>query len=152
MQLRSHADGQPVKRFKRKMGYVQSDMCTRYEILNVASAQQWDSLRRMIWWYCAFAHLRRRIACNQWHSQPKSVWGAKMFDFRRIAPFCLRYRLSKHKMTIFAEILVGNMTPCLRLCLKHSNACDRRQIRRTVSDERSRFLFSIRSTRCTRTR
>ena len=40
MQLRSHADGQPVKRFKRKMGYVQSDMCTRYEILNVASAQQ----------------------------------------------------------------------------------------------------------------
>ena len=35
---------------------------------------------------------------NQWRSQPK------MFDFRRITLFCLGYRLSKCKMTIYAKI------------------------------------------------
>jgi len=36
-------------------------------------------------------------------SQPKILEGAKMFDFRRMALFCLGYRLSKHKMTIYAK-------------------------------------------------
>jgi len=30
-----------------------------------------------------------------WPAQ--KFWGAKMFDFRRIALYCLGYRLSKHK-------------------------------------------------------
>jgi len=35
-------------------------------------------------------------------AQPaQKFMGAKMFDFRGITLFCLGYRLSKHKMTIF---------------------------------------------------
>jgi len=41
---------------------------------------------------------------TQWRSQPKN-WGGKMFDFRRITLLCLDKRLSKHKMTIFLNIL-----------------------------------------------
>ena len=32
-----------------------------------------------------------------------------MVDFRRITPFCLGYRLSKHKMTIFLKNFLGAM-------------------------------------------
>jgi len=39
----------------------------------------------------------------QWRSQPKIFFGEKCFDFRRITLFCLGYRLSKHKMTIYAK-------------------------------------------------
>jgi len=45
---------------------------------------------------------------QQWHSQPRNFWGAKMFDFRRITLFCLETRLSKHKMSIFSKNLEGN--------------------------------------------
>ena len=46
--------------------------------------------------------------CDQRRSQPKhlggqKIWGAKMFDFRRVTLFCLEKRLSKHKMTIFSK-------------------------------------------------
>jgi len=34
-----------------------------------------------------------------------------MFDFRPVTLFSLGYRLSKHKMTIFAKNLEGSMTP-----------------------------------------
>jgi len=44
---------------------------------------------------------------NQWRSQPRNFWGAKMFDFRRITLFCLEKRLAKHKMTIFSKNLGG---------------------------------------------
>jgi len=37
-------------------------------------------------------------------ASPKN-WGGKMFDFRQITLFCLRYRFSKHKMTIYAKHL-----------------------------------------------
>ena len=48
---------------------------------------------------------------QQWRSQPKILGGAKMFDFRRITLFCLKKRLSKHKMTLFSKNLGGNMAP-----------------------------------------
>jgi len=35
------------------------------------------------------------------------ILGAKVFDFWRITPFCMGYRLSKHKTTICSENLVG---------------------------------------------
>jgi len=35
----------------------------------------------------------------------QNIWGAKMFDFRRMTLFCLEKRLSKHKMTIFSKNL-----------------------------------------------
>jgi len=44
---------------------------------------------------------------NRWRSQPKIFWGAKMFDFKQITPFCLRYRLSKHTFTIYAKNFGG---------------------------------------------
>jgi len=42
-------------------------------------------------------------------TSPK-IWGVKklggkMFDFKRITPFCLEKRLSKHKMTMFSKNL-----------------------------------------------
>jgi len=40
----------------------------------------------------------------------QKVWGAKMFDFRRITLFCLEKRLSKHKMTTFSKNL-GSDSP-----------------------------------------
>ena len=46
----------------------------------------------------------------QWRSQPKN-WGTKMFDFRRIALFCLEKRLSRHKMTKFSNSFFGGMAP-----------------------------------------
>ena len=43
-------------------------------------------------------------------ASPK-IWGAKMFDFRRITLFCLENRLSNHKRTIFSKILGGSWPP-----------------------------------------
>ena len=40
----------------------------------------------------------------------QKIWGAKMFDFRRITLFCLEKRLSKHKITTFSKNLRGGMT------------------------------------------
>ena len=39
-------------------------------------------------------------------ASPK-IWGAKMFDFRRITLFCLEKRLSKHKMAMFSKHFGG---------------------------------------------
>jgi len=56
-------------------------------------------------------------SARQWRSQPKIFWGAKkfvvakMFDFRRIALFCLGYRLSKNKMTTYAKNLESPWPP-----------------------------------------
>jgi len=36
-----------------------SAMYIRYQILNVASAQEWDFTAQMLWWFCAVAHLKR---------------------------------------------------------------------------------------------
>jgi len=47
---------------------------------------------------------------TQWRSQLK-ILGAKMFNFRRTTLFCLGYRFTKHKMTIYAKNLWGAMTP-----------------------------------------
>ena len=44
--------------------------------------------------------------------------GSKMFDFRRITLFCLKKRLSKHKMTIFFKILGGHGPPGYAYVLK----------------------------------
>jgi len=42
-------------------------------------------------------------------AQPaQKVWGAKMFDFRRITLFCLEKRLPKHKMTMFSKNCWGH--------------------------------------------
>jgi len=38
---------------------------------------------------------------NSGAASPKILGGGKMFDFRRIALFCLEKRLSRHKMTIY---------------------------------------------------
>jgi len=43
-------------------------------------------------------------------ANPK-IWGAKMFDFRRVTLFCLEKRLSEHKITIFSENFVAGMYP-----------------------------------------
>jgi len=37
-----------------------------------------------------------------------------MFDFRLATAFCLGYHLSKHKMTVYFQLL-GGMPPWLRL-------------------------------------
>ena len=34
---------------------------TQYQILNVASAREWDFTVQTVWWYCAVAHLRGDI-------------------------------------------------------------------------------------------
>ena len=69
---------------------------------------------RLIWGYLPNLRVRK-----QWRSQPKNLWGAKKFDFRRITLFCLEKRLSEHKMTIFSKKLGGHgpfAPPWLRLC------------------------------------
>jgi len=38
--------------------------------------------------------------------------GEKMFDFKRRTIFCLRYQLSKHKMTINSKHLGGHGPSC----------------------------------------
>ena len=64
-------------------------------------------------------HLKILLGSSeQWRSQAKNLRRAKMFDFRRITPFCLEKRLSKHKMTIFSKSLGGHGSfppPWLRL-------------------------------------
>jgi len=37
----------------------------------------------------------------------KTIWGGKMYDFRRITLFCLVYRLSQRKMTICSKNFGG---------------------------------------------
>jgi len=52
-------------------------------------------------------------------ASPKICWGGKMFDFRRIALFCLGYSVSKHKMNAYAKNFGDSWppwTPWLRLC------------------------------------
>jgi len=44
-------------------------------------------------------------------ASPKIWGGGKMFDFRRIALFCLEKRISKHKMTKFSKYLGAGMAP-----------------------------------------
>jgi len=50
----------------------------------------------------------------KWSGNPNSgvaspkIWGAKMFDFRRITLFCLKKRLSKHKTSTFSKNLGGH--------------------------------------------
>jgi len=43
-------------------------------------------------------------------ASPK-IWGAKVFDFRRITLYCFRYCLSKHKKTICSKTLWGPWSP-----------------------------------------
>jgi len=52
------------------------------------------------------AHLwKQTFACRlQWRSLPNIFSGAKNFDFSRATVLCLGYRLSKHKMTRYANI------------------------------------------------
>jgi len=47
----------------------------------------------------------------EWHSQVKIFSGAKIFDFRLATVFCLRYRLSKHKMTRYSKHFLGEWPP-----------------------------------------
>jgi len=45
-------------------------MCIRYQILNVASAQECDFTAQMLWCFCAFAHLRG----NSGHQGVCAIW------------------------------------------------------------------------------
>jgi len=45
----------------------------------------------------------------------EKFWGSKMFDFQRIALFCLEKCLSRHNMTIFSKNLGGPWPLWLRL-------------------------------------
>ena len=54
---------------------------------------------------------------NSSAASPKFCGGGKMFDFKRITPFCL----SKHKMTTYAENLRGAWSPRLPLCRRWSS-------------------------------
>jgi len=56
-------------------------------------------------WLCGNKYQKHRSP--QWRSQPKNFGGAKMFERRRIRPFCLEKRHSKGKMTIFSKNLRG---------------------------------------------
>jgi len=50
------------------------------------------------------------------------IWGAQMFEFRRITLFCWEKRLSKRKVTIFSKRLKGPWPlwpPWLRLRLQY---------------------------------
>jgi len=52
-------------------------------------------------------NLLQQIASPKiWAGVKKLGWG-KLFDFRRITLFCLKKRLSKHKMTMFSKNLRG---------------------------------------------
>jgi len=44
---------------------------------------------------------------NQWRSQPKNLGEAKVYGSRQITLFYLEKRLSKHKITIFTKIFLG---------------------------------------------
>jgi len=52
----------------------------------------------------------------------QKIWGAKMYDCRKITLFCLGYNLSQHNMTICSEIWgIGPLgPPWLSLCLQCS--------------------------------
>ena len=54
MQFHNHVDTQLVKRFDRAMRY----QIMRYQIWNVASAQERHFTAQMHCWFCAVAHLR----------------------------------------------------------------------------------------------
>jgi len=61
----------------------------------------------VLWRQSDQAHAKLRFAATKLTQNlalptRASIWGAKMFDFRRITLFCLEKRLSKHKMTIFS--------------------------------------------------
>jgi len=65
------------------------------------------------------AHAQRMINSGSAAvAQPAQNTGGEMFDFRRATLFRLGYRLSKHKMTRYANNFGGSMAhwvPCLRL-------------------------------------
>jgi len=42
----------------------------RYQIRNVASAQEWDFTAQMLWWFCAVVHLRG----NTGHQRVCAIW------------------------------------------------------------------------------
>ena len=65
MQFHNHVDTQPVKRFDRAM-----QIYIRYQIWNVASAQEWDFTAQMLWLFYAFAHLRG----NTGHQEVCAIW------------------------------------------------------------------------------
>jgi len=51
IQFHNHVDTQLVKPFERAMRWI-------YQIWNAASAKEWDFTAQILWWFCAFAHLR----------------------------------------------------------------------------------------------
>jgi len=53
----------------------------------------------------------RSVASPKNREGPKNLGWAKVFGFRRITLFRLRYRLSKHKITICSENVFGEHGP-----------------------------------------
>jgi len=72
-----------------------------------------------------FIHLYRTVSASSVAEQKfggvKRFEGAKMFDFRRKTLFCLGYRLSKHKMTIYSKHL-GAIVPLAPLEMPMASA------------------------------
>jgi len=57
--------------------------------------------------HCAGESLHGSVVASPKFGGGAKNFGGKMFDFRRITPFCLEKRHSKGKMTIFSKNLGG---------------------------------------------
>ena len=73
---------------------------------------------------------------------PKKLGWPKSFDFRRVTPFCLEKRLSKHKMAIFSKNC-GSMAP-LPPWLRPCCVTGVRQFRLEPAQHSLLELFSVR--------
>jgi len=62
-QGRNQVQSQLVKRFQRWKVYGYA-LHKRHEILNAASARKWHCTAQIIWWCCAFAHLKGNTAAD----------------------------------------------------------------------------------------
>jgi len=84
--LRNHVDTQPVRRFKCCMGYAVQGLCGAgvmrcrgYAVQGFAVStyainfgmfqvsRECEFIAQVVWWCCAFAHLKENIGLNIFH-------------------------------------------------------------------------------------
>ena len=151
MQLRSHVDAQPVKRFKLGKSCARY---MRYKILNVATAREWDLTAQMVWWYCAcaVAHLGGNIDDERKVGdllRPKRTFHAKLTNkpfWRHSASNC------EAKAASPANSTKNWPRPC-RPCLTSTSSVRTRGSRNeTTKITTSRFVVEWSSSSCVRHR
>jgi len=63
--LRNHVDTQPVRRFKCCRGYAVSTYAINFGMFQVS--RECEFIAQVVWWCCAFAHLKENIGLNIFH-------------------------------------------------------------------------------------